>query len=154
MEIERWLVAHETKDAVMRMLRRFRRGREWCEDVFGLALIKFGERGETVDNIGPWMRTTALRIAINDIRRKVDVPLTVPEMQDTAETLLIDHERRDQVLMAIGDLPARQRMAVLLRIVGEMSFADIASRMDCEYDTAKAHYRWGSLTLKERLWEK
>lgn len=154
MEIERWLVAHGTKDQVMRMLRRFRRGREWCEDMFGLALVRFGERGEGVTEIRAWMRTTALRIALNDIRRKVDIPLTVPEMDATAETLLIDHERRDQVLAAIGDLPARQRMAVLLRIVDEMSFSEVAQRMDCEYDTAKAHYRWGSLTLKERLWEK
>ncbi len=154
MEIERWLIAHGCKAQVMKMLRRFRRGSEWCEDMFGMALVRFGERGADVTEIKGWMRTTALRIALNDIRRRVDVPLTVPEMQDTAETLLIDHERRDQVLAAIGDLPARQRMAVLLRIVGEMSFADIASRMDCEYDTAKAHYRWGSLTLKERLWEK
>jgi RNA polymerase sigma-70 factor, ECF subfamily len=154
MEIERWLVAHGTKDAVMRMLRRFRRGTPWMQDIWGATLVRFGERGESVESIGSWMRTTALRIAINDIRRRVDIPLTVVEVADTAETLLIDHERRDQVLAAIGDLPARQRMAVLLRIVDEMSFADIASRMDCEYDTAKAHYRWGSLTLKERLWEK
>jgi RNA polymerase sigma-70 factor, ECF subfamily len=138
----------------MRMLRRFRRGREWCEDMFGLALVRFGERGEGVEGIRGWMRTTALRIALDDIRRKVDIPLSVVEVADTAETLLIDHERRDQVLAAIGDLPARQRMAVLLRIVDEMSFSEVASRMDCEYDTAKAHYRWGSLTLKERLWEK
>lgn len=154
MEIERWLVAHGCKAAVMRMLRRFRRGHEWCEDIFGATLVRFGERGADVTEIPGWMRTTALRIAVNDIRKRTDGGLREVEIADTAETLLIDHERRDQVLMAIGDLPARQRMAVLLRIVDEMSFSEVANRMGCEYDTAKAHYRWGSLTLKERLWEK
>lgn len=154
MMIEQWLVAHGCKDAVMRMLGRFRRGREWGEDIFGLALIRYGERGGDIQDrrsVMGWMKTTALRIAINDIRRKVDIPLTVSEIENTAETLLIDHQERERLLTAVNDLPARQRMAVMLRIVDEKSFKEIAELMDCEYDTAKANYRWGSQTLKERM---
>lgn len=150
MMIEKWLEAHGCKDAVMRMLGRFRRGREWSEDIFGMALIRFGECDD-VTNIKAWMRTTALRVALNDIRRRTDVPLTIAEMEKSAETLLIDHQERTQLLSVVNDLPARQRMAMLLRIVDEKSFKEIAELMDCEYDTAKANYHWGVETLKGRL---
>jgi len=45
-----------------------------------------------------------------------------------------------QLVMALGELPERQRQVFLLRGWGELSIAESAAAMDCSIGTVKQHY--------------
>ena len=49
----------------------------------------------------------------------------------------------------IEKLPFKQKTALILRVYEDLSFAEIATIMQCPYDTAKANYRHALLKLKE-----
>ena len=50
-------------------------------------------------------------------------------------------------------LPAKQQMALSLRIFDDLSFKEIAAIMKCPYDTAKANYRHALMKLRNRFKE-
>lgn len=51
----------------------------------------------------------------------------------------------------IRSLPERQRLAVTLRLYEDLSFEEIATIMECPYDTAKANWRHGLLKIQAAL---
>lgn len=52
---------------------------------------------------------------------------------------------------ALQDLPALQREAIELRVVGELPWAEVARRMDCSIETARKRVARGLRTLNARL---
>lgn len=60
-------------------------------------------------------------------------------------------EVRRAVALAIGDLPFKQRTAVVLRYVVGLDYADAARTMDVPLNTYKSHLLRGTRTLRERL---
>ncbi|MCJ8276295.1 MAG: RNA polymerase subunit sigma-24, partial [Bdellovibrionales bacterium] len=48
-------------------------------------------------------------------------------------------------------LPDKKRRALELRVYKDMSFKEVASDMNCPYDTAKANYRHGLLKIREQM---
>lgn len=50
----------------------------------------------------------------------------------------------------VAQLPAKQSVAVTFRMHG-MKFGEIATRMGCPYNTAKANYRHGIMNLRKQL---
>jgi RNA polymerase sigma-70 factor, ECF subfamily len=62
-----------------------------------------------------------------------------------------DRRLRAAVLAAIGCLPRRQATAVLLRIVEEQSYEEIARAMDCSETTVRVHVNRARTALARRL---
>lgn len=63
-----------------------------------------------------------------------------------------DSEKKELVeaiLAAIAQLPPQQAQAVVLRIVNECSFREIAETLDCAEATAYSHYSKGKARLRE-----
>jgi len=60
-------------------------------------------------------------------------------------------ELRTAVLAAVGRLPKRQAAAVLLRIIEEQSYEEIALAMGCSKSTARIHVMRGRAALARRL---
>ncbi len=58
---------------------------------------------------------------------------------------------RVRVLEAIGRLPRRQASAVLLRLIEERSYAEIAGAMGCSETTARIHVMRAKAALARRL---
>ena len=56
-----------------------------------------------------------------------------------------------EVIEAIARLPERQATAVLLRVVEEQSYEDIAAAMDCAEATVRVHVLRGKAALAKRL---
>ncbi len=54
---------------------------------------------------------------------------------------------------AVDALPPRQKLALELRLFEELSFKEIATIMDCPFDTAKANFRHALIKLREKLAE-
>ena len=60
-------------------------------------------------------------------------------------------ERRRLIEAALAQLPAEQREVVVLKIWGELSFAQIAETLEVSPNTAASRYRYALAKLREQL---
>lgn len=65
--------------------------------------------------------------------------------------VLAEREVEQAVLNAISWLPVQQATAVLMRLIHEKPFADIAEALGCEESTARTHYARGRASLARDL---
>ncbi len=107
------------------------------------------------------LRTWALGIAINvsrEMRRGVraqvelDADLFAATESDVSPGALAElDERRQQLHATIGELPERQREAVVLRFLEEMSVEQTAQVMQCATGTVKATVHQALRSLRRKL---
>jgi RNA polymerase sigma-70 factor (ECF subfamily) len=105
-----------------------------------------------------------LRICITsavDLLRKNQRYRRVAQEALTAEVASASHlepgrtveraELREQVLEAIGRLPPKRAVAVMMRIVEDQPYSAIAEALGCSEATARVHVMRGRAGLSERL---
>lgn len=148
---------------MMRTVWRIVRQREAAEDALQDALAVIWKKRDAVAR-HPNPRALILKIAVaaacdalRKNRRRLGHEITglpndragdgAPSVTRAAE----DRALRAEILEAIARLPARQATAVLLRIVEEQSYEDIAAAMDCAEATARVHVLRGKAALAKRL---
>lgn len=88
----------------------------------------------------PWLYRIARNEAIETLRRRRDTVELTPERagcpREIAETA-VERERLRTLLADIGDLPGRQRDALLMRELAGLCFAEIAASLDTSPATAR-----------------
>lgn len=115
-------------------------------------LVRVGGRWSHVDadgNPGAYARTTMVRLNLNRLRRLRREWLTSdpPETRVAAQTDAVgDAAWLDDVLRT---LPARQRTAIALRYLQDLSVAQIAEAMSCSTGTVKSQLSRGLQRLRE-----
>jgi RNA polymerase sigma factor (sigma-70 family) len=83
------------------------------------------------------------------LRRRRSEPRPSDPVPDSVSAPSADHE---PVLWAkLRGLPPKQRSAVFLRVVGDMTYAEVASILDCSEDAARQSARQGLSKLREEL---
>lgn len=108
--------------------------RDRAEDAVAEAMAKVYVRWRTgkVDRVGPYLRRAVVNEVLQDVRRRAaqerarDRHRADLRGPSTAADELAD---RDQVLRALRRLPARQRLAVVLRYYEQLSEAETAEVM-------------------------
>ena len=147
-------------------LRRFTRSiirdDDLAEDVTHDAFIELWERPERFDpakaSLQSWLRTIAHRRAIDRIRsressRARDLRIGSREQEsgdagiDAVDTVLM----RPLLMTALAGLSAKQRDAVVLRYLHELTGPELADRLGVTVGTAKTRARDGVLALKTLL---
>jgi RNA polymerase sigma-70 factor, ECF subfamily len=105
---------------------------EAAQEAFVRALVRW-RRVAKMERASGWVYVTAVRVAIR--RRPDAVGEFVPETR-TAVTDSVD----DGLMLtnAIGRLPDRQRLAVVLRYYADLELTVIATAMDCAVGTVKS----------------
>jgi RNA polymerase sigma-70 factor (ECF subfamily) len=103
-----------------------------------------------------WLYQIAINLAKNiyrDRSRAVQVPLENVVLSRNPRTIetMIAKENRQQLQAALGGLPEKQRLTLLLRIQEGKKFDEIAGIMRCSVGTAKANYHHAVQKLKARL---
>ncbi len=99
-----------------------------------------------------WLFRIAANVAADMMRQRerfmemVDLPFS------NADPLVLEEERF-RLQRAIGELPERQRMALLLKVYGELKYSEIARVMDLTEGAIKAHIHHALRRLKEALRE-
>jgi RNA polymerase sigma-70 factor (ECF subfamily) len=106
-----------------------------------------------------WLFQITRNTALNIIRRNKKFKSSDPEEENVGEEHLgfkdLEGDQSKEILQkAIEQLPPKQKLALELRVFEELSFKEIASVMDCPFDTAKANYRHALMKLKKILVEK
>lgn len=147
-------------------LRRFTRSiirdADLAEDVTHDAFIELWERPERFDpakaSLQSWLRTIAHRRAIDRIRsressRARDLRIGSREQEfgdagmDAVDTVLM----RPLLVTALAGLSVKQRDAVVLRYLHELTGPELAERLGVTVGTAKTRARDGVLALKTLL---
>jgi RNA polymerase sigma-70 factor (ECF subfamily) len=112
------------------------------------ALGRYSERRLRAMKLRPWMYRITLNVARNRLRQRREVPLVEISAVDSAG----HDERREDVmdaLGALGKLPERQRVAVTLRYLQDLPYAEICSVTGWPEGTAKTLVRRGLMRLRK-----
>jgi len=146
--------------ALLRMSVRFVKDLDTAEDVVQESFIKAYEKLSTFEaraSFKSWLFQIAVNTARNKLRERREGTMDIEDVQlgvaAVAETTLVHGSIADLLQKFVDQLPPRQKMALVLRVYEDMSFAEIANIMECPYDTAKANYRHALMKLKTDLEE-
>jgi RNA polymerase sigma factor (sigma-70 family) len=147
---QRFLDSH--RDAVWRFLVSSV-GRVEAEDCFQetfISALGAYPRLRADSNLRAWVLTIAHRKALDAHRGRARRAIPVAEV-------VVGHERaapsppiRDQALWdAVGELPSRQRSAVMLRYVADLPHSDIAAAIGCSEEAARRSLHEGLTKLRK-----
>jgi len=87
-------------------------------------------------NLRAWVLTIAHRKALDLFRARKRRPLPVEEVPEQAVAAQSPNGRSD-VWTAAGELPAKQREALLYRFAADLPYSDVAEALGCSEDAAR-----------------
>ena len=128
-------------------------GRHDAEDCFQetfVAALRAYPRLRPDSDLRAWVLTIAHRKALDSHRGRSRRPVPVPEpaaLDGRAEPSAV---QRDEALWdAVGELPVRQRSAVVLRYVADLPHRDVASAIGCSEEAARRSLHEGLTKLRK-----
>ena len=146
---EEFLAEHGT--AVMRFL-IVAVGPEHADDAYQetfLSALRGYARVRDDGRLNRWILRIASRTALDHHRRRLRGPTPSGEVPDYP---VHDPEPPDAGLWAaVGTLPAKQRVAVVLRHVLDRPYDEIGDVLGCSNDAARANVSAGLKTLRETM---
>ena len=103
-----------------------------------------------------YLRTTVVNLARSRLRRRMvankHLPKPMPDAPSAEHGALVQLER-DRVIMALRQLPPRQRECLVLRYYADLSEAQIADAMGISPGAVKSHASRGMAALRAALTE-
>ena len=124
-----------------------------AEDCFQetfIAALRAYPRLRADSNLGGWVMTIAHNKALDCHRSRMRRPLPLAEPEGTDERSLAPANGRDENLWeAVGELPERQRSAVMLRYVGDLPHREIAAAIGCSEEAARRSLHEGLKKLRK-----
>ena len=135
------------------VLREERSAEDAVQDAFERAFSALGRYSEErlrAMRLRPWMYRITLNVARNRLRQRREVPV-----EDLCVEAASDEDRESimDTLAALGGLPERQRVAVTLRYLQDMPYAEISSLTGWPEGTAKTLVRRGLMRLRSSMVE-
>ncbi len=118
-----------------------------------IAALRAYPRLESADNLRAWLLKIAQRKAIDAHRARTRRPTPVAEPPErAADGGFAAVETNGQPIWGrVRELPEKQRMAVFLRSVADMSYADVARALGCSPDAARRNVHEGLRRLREEM---
>lgn len=141
---------------VLRVCRAVAGDAHAAEDAFQAVFLTLARKAGSIragGDLGPWLRTVAVRVATNarhaESRRKRREGRAVRD--DRVEDRYHDPDLSTALLAEIERLPARLREAVLTCDVEGLSYGDAALRLGWPVGTVKSRHSRGRARLRDRL---
>lgn len=162
-----WLATHGPK--LLLFARQQTRSAQDAEDVLQDALVKLVEKIRSDEFVGgseswmPYLYTTIRRLAIDlsrrDDRRKRREDAVGSESEEVLqesfhpwfESESSDDETRTQLETKLKALPPKFSEVIVMKIWGELTFAEIGKALGISQNTAASRYRYGLEALKKSL---
>lgn len=123
-----------------------------CYQETCIAAMRAYPKLEHAVNLRGWLLRIAQRKAIDSHRARARRPRPVaeaPEMQAGGEPPVpVDGQ---PIWARVRALPEKQRMAVFLRSVADLSYEDVALTLDCSQEAARRNVHEGLKKLREEL---
>lgn len=127
-------------------------GPEQAADVAQEAFVRANARWSrvrTMDRPGAWVRRVALNLTL-DHHRKAQRRRRINPLLATESRVELVPEDRD-LADAVAELPAAQRLAVVLHYLLDMRVAEVAFELGIAEGTVKANLHRARSTLRRRL---
>jgi RNA polymerase sigma factor (sigma-70 family) len=143
---QRFLDAH--RDEVWRFLVAAV-GRTDADDCFQetfMAAMRAYPRLRPDSNLRAWVLTIAHRKAMDHHRARARRPVPVEHVPEQA---IRDNHRDAGVWEQVRELPPKQRAALLLRFVGDLSHAEVAIALGCSEEAARRSAHEGLKKLRK-----
>ncbi len=137
------------------VLREERAAEDAVQDAFERAFSALGRYPEgrlRAMRLRPWMYRITLNVARNRLRQRREVLVEEPSVAGGAASDQ-DREAVMDVLAGLGKLPERQRVAVTLRYLQDMPYAEISGVTGWPEGTAKTLVRRGLMRLRSLMVE-
>ena len=149
---QRFLDAH--RDAVWRFL-VFSVGPTEAEDCFQetfISALRAYPRLRPESNLRAWVLTIAQRKALDAhrARGRRAVPVADPAILD-GRAAPSPREHDESLWRAVGELPPRQRSAVVLRFAVDLAHREIAAAMGCSEEAARRSLHEGLRKLRTEV---
>lgn len=132
-------------------------------EVFARALARVhGFRGVRAESGAAWIHAIADRLLLDHHRaggvadralRRLAIRPPALDEQDDGDLARLLEGRAVPVAEALARLPERQREAVCLRLVHELSYAEIATRFGISQEATRQHVSRGLRALNQHLGE-
>jgi RNA polymerase sigma factor (sigma-70 family) len=116
-----------------------------------IAALRAYPRLAHAGNLKAWLLKIAQRKALDAHRARSRRPVPVESVPEPA---VVDVEPADSgapLWDRVRELPEKQRMAVFLRSVADLSYADVAVALDCSPDAARRNVHEGLKRLREEV---
>jgi RNA polymerase sigma-70 factor (sigma-E family) len=136
-----------------RLARRLVGDTDVAEDIAAEALARayaHWPRVATLDHRDGWVLRVAANLAVDKVRRRPEV-VVVPSAASVgphADDLVV---LRVALVAALGSLPRRQRQAVALRYLGDLTDREVATALGISVGSVKTHIHRGLGALRLRL---
>lgn len=112
-----------------------------------------GFRGES--SLSTWVYRITVNVCLNWIssrkRQGEELPADLVDPGMSPLERLGREQTSKTVLAAVGKLPDRQRLTLVLRVYQELTHKEIAEIMDCPVGTAKANFFFALKNLRKHL---
>ncbi len=153
-----WFELHGPK--LLLCARQWTRSLADAEDVVQEAFVRFWRHQRTLGSeplglVITSIRRAAIDLARRDARRNSREEDAASDAGDTEaplfDALAEGDERRRAIEAALRRLPAEQREVLVLKIWGELTFAEIAAQLDVPLNTAASRYRYALTALRQEL---
>lgn len=151
---DRWIRPVESRLAASAY--RVLRSESEAADVLQNAMIRIWENRQalaTHANPTAWMLRIVLNATYEHLRRRRDQPheLEAASILVADDDALSHDESRCRVLKELATLSPQQAEAVMLRLVEELSYEEVADALGCSLATARVHVNRGREKLRDRL---
>ena len=150
------------EDQMIGVIWRLLRDPDEADDALQDALARIWSKRRKVFK-HPNPKALILRICINSAydklrqrakqqhNQKVLREYAVESTEASSDTAMQHSELRGQVLEQIALMPKQQAVAVLMRLVEQQPYTEIAQSLGCSEATARVHVAKGRLRLQDRL---
>ncbi len=149
-------VFRDTYPRVVAVAARVLGSRNEAEDVAQEVFLAFGRSSVPVGQAVGWLSVAAAHTALNHLRsgrrravREEAAGKPDPTAPDVADAVVTSEERR-RVRAALGRLPRRQAVALVLRHSG-LSYAEVAAALDLSPGSVGTTVRRAESALREEL---
>jgi RNA polymerase sigma-70 factor, ECF subfamily len=159
---------HQT--SILNLIYRFVGDRAQAKDLAQEVFLRVWQAAKTYKpeaKFTTWIYRIATNLCLNELksaRRKRWFSLhrtgedaektleeTLPDGSPSAEDLLLTRERTRRIADALQNLPANQRMALVLRRYDDLPYEEIARVMDCSVSAVESLLVRAKRTLQEKL---
>jgi RNA polymerase sigma-70 factor (ECF subfamily) len=139
---------------------RYTRCASDAQDVLQEIFIKVFQSKKQLDpekDIAPWLKTIAIRVALNYIRDQYkyvpqgDEDFRDDDAEETEHDMSFLRDRRDLLLKALQQLPEGYRLVFSLYAVDNLTHKEIAAYLGIAEGTSKSQYAKAKMNLKQIL---
>src|SRR5688572_581159 len=149
-----WLKEHGA--AVLLLARQWAANRSDAEDVVQEAFVRFWRARHRANDPAAFLYACVKRAALDYQRASArrtrrEEAAYRPEAEPLFQSSVEESERQTAITTAMAELPEEQRVVLVMKIWGGLTFPQIARALETSSNTVASRYRYAVTKLQQKL---